>query len=488
MRAFALPDHPTRWRAAARALMAAGLSPDDVQLIPEGASSLFLEPLPEGDAALNVNRSFLYLLERLVCADDPERHEIAYAILWRLTHGEPGLLKQPGDPLVRRARRVDQGVRREAHKTKAFVRFREAMDGTLVAFHRPHHRVLRLVSRFFCERFARECFAILTPQESLHWDGERARLGPGASPKSDLRDDDVEALWLTYYAAIFNPARVKTKAMKGEMPIKHWATLPETALIPELIRQAPARLEAMRRAQPPSARLLAAEAKDLDALARGLSACGLCPRRVPRERGCLERSERSVPGHGPRNPQLVIVGEQPGEHEDRSGIPLVGPAGEMLNRVLDSLGVRRTDVWISNAVKHFHHEGLSKPRRIHARPPPDVIERCRPWLGRELDLLGPAPVVCLGRSAALSVLGRRVTISEAREAWHRGLGDRPTRVTHHPALALRHRTEAARVEAELEADIAHALEATPLDAADPVCPAGSGPLCKGSARVRACED
>lgn len=457
MKQFALPDAPAAWRSRVRALLAAELGPEQLDLVPEGTALLFGETLPETAApGPRVPRSFLPLLERLLCASSEDRHRIAYGLLWRLTHGEPKLLERPSDPLVSRARRLEQAVRRETHKAKAFVRFRPTADGTLVAFHRPTHRVLRLVARFFTERFACERFAILTPEESLHWDGERAHFGPGASAPEHASPDEAEELWLAYYAAIFNPARIKTRAMVAEMPKKHWPTLPETALIPELLRSAPARLEAMRAKQPPSARELAREATDLGRLQTGLSGCELCPRRVPRGESCVVRSPRAVTGVGAPRPRLVVVGEQPGDQEDQSGLPFVGPAGEVLDEALAKAGLQRSEIWLTNAVKHFHHrEG---PARVHARPSADVVERCRPWLERELDLLVEAPVLCLGETAALSVLGRRVKVGAARGSWTRGLADRAARVSFHPASALRTPGERETITEAIAEDLRQAAQ------------------------------
>ncbi|MEL6183337.1 MAG: TIGR03915 family putative DNA repair protein [Myxococcota bacterium] len=414
-----MPNAPEDWLDAAGRLLGAELSPDRVLLLPEGSSGLFLESLPRpSPSAMRPIRAFSTLLERLLCASESSRHEIAYRLLWRMRHGEPKLLSRPGDPLVRQARRLEQAVRREAHKTKAFVRFREAADGTLVAYHRPSHRVLRLVADFFSERFAVERFAILTPEESLHWDGRRSRFGPGSPAPANLTEDGVQALWLTYYAAIFNPARIKTRAMQAEMPKKHWPTLPETALIPGLVREAPSRRAAMH-AVGPSARALAAPAESLVELAAGVQACSLCPHRTPLREGCVVRSSAAVRGVGSETPKLVIVAEQPGELETLFEGGGDGPLGEALAEV----GLAQDAVWLTHAVKHLHRVQAGGPRtRLRLRP--DTIERCRPWLERELALLGTAPVVGLGEGAALSLLGRRFPALNSVQGPFPGLNDR----------------------------------------------------------------
>lgn len=470
MRAFVLPDDPIEWRRAAGALLGSGLAPSEVQLLTENETGLFVEPLPMRDPPVSVNPAFRKLLHLLLYATSSERHEIAYGVLWRMTHGEPHLLSQPGDPLTARARLLEQAVRREAHKTKSFVRFKTAEDGTLVAFHRPTHRVLRLVQDFFCERFAVERFTIMTPHESLHWDGARAQFGPGTvsrragrtnsrpHPLPSASDDEAEGLWLTYYAAIFNPARIKTRAMKAQMPMKHWPTLSETRLIPTLIKEGPARVLSMEAQCPTSARSLALATQTLDDLQDGLRSCDVCPHRLSRNQGCVLRSDRAVPGSGPAQPRLVIVSEQPDVADKGDAHPVLGTGGEVLERALRRAKIRQDEVWLTNAVKHAHYETTAASERRYLRPRPDTIERCRPWLERELRLLGPAPVVCLGRSAALSVLGRRARVSEARTGSFTGLGDRATRVTHHPAEALRRPEDRRRIEKELTEDLLSAAE------------------------------
>ena len=139
---------------------------------------------------------------------------------------------------------MQKAVTRDVHKMKAFVRFRrvESSDDSenYIAWHRPDHRIVRLAAPFFARRFKGMNWTILTPDESVTWDQNDLHYGPGV-PASEAPDDDVlEELWKTYYASIFNPARVKVATMKREMPVRHWPTLPEAELIEELLQQAPA--------------------------------------------------------------------------------------------------------------------------------------------------------------------------------------------------------------------------------------------------------
>ena len=138
------------------------------------------------------------------------------------------------------------------HKMKAFVRFRRIPDADpeqFAAWHKPDHYIVEAMAPWFAERFASMHWSILTPDQSAHWDGETITFSPGV-PRSEAPDDDaLEDLWRDYYRSIFNPARVKVKAMKAEMPVRHWATLPEAQIIPELLAKADTRVADMTKNQ-----------------------------------------------------------------------------------------------------------------------------------------------------------------------------------------------------------------------------------------------
>ena len=141
-------------------------------------------------------------------------------------------------------------VRRDMHKMKAFVRFSRVGQGNgtdeqYVAWFEPAHHIVQAMASFFVRRFANMRWAILTPLGSLKWDGRELQHGPAAHRGDAPPADAGEALWLTYYANIFNPARVKERAMQREMPVKYWKNLPEAALIPRLIADAPRRAREM---------------------------------------------------------------------------------------------------------------------------------------------------------------------------------------------------------------------------------------------------
>jgi uracil-DNA glycosylase len=160
-------------------------------------------------------------------------------------------------------------------------------------------------------------------------------------------------------------------------------------------------------------------------------------------RGCelWEPATQVVFSAGAGTARLALVGEQPGDEEDRRGIPFVGPAGRLLQRALDEVGIERSTVYVTNAVKHFRFRpaGPGK-RRIHATPDRAHLEACKPWLVAELRLVDPTLVVCLGATAVRALLGSEVRVLRDRgQVLERetSLGPRRFLVTVHPSAVLR---------------------------------------------------
>ena len=154
-------------------------------------------------------------------------------------------------------------------------------------------------------------------------------------------------------------------------------------------------------------------------------------------RGCdlYKTATQIVFGAGPARARVVFVGEQPGDQEDRQGAPFVGPAGALLDKALEDAGIARADVYLTNAVKHFKWEPRGK-RRIHKKPRASEIEACRPWLEAELRAVKPQIVVCLGATAAQSVLGPQFKLMPNRGKVLEGEG-RAVVATIHPSAVLR---------------------------------------------------
>jgi DNA polymerase len=140
----------------------------------------------------------------------------------------------------------------------------------------------------------------------------------------------------------------------------------------------------------------------------------------------------------------MLVGEQPGDEEDRQGLPFVGPAGTVLDRALEAAGLRREDVYVTNAVKHFKWEPRGK-RRMHKTPAQAEVAACHDWLAQEIELVAPMVIVALGATALHALLGRRESIARARAAPPHHTGRAYVVATYHPAAILRAKNPAAQV-------------------------------------------
>ena len=159
---------------------------------------------------------------------------------------------------------------------------------------------------------------------------------------------------------------------------------------------------------------------------------------APQCRGCdlYARATQVVFGEGPPDAKVVMVGEQPGDEEDRKGHPFVGPSGRLLSKAMEEAGLDREKVYVTNAVKHFKWTERGK-RRIHAKPNAVEISACRPWLEAELQVVGPDLVVCLGATAAQSLLGRDFRITADRGKFFPHQWAKEIVATVHPSAILR---------------------------------------------------
>jgi len=176
--------------------------------------------------------------------------------------------------------------------------------------------------------------------------------------------------------------------------------------------------------------------RSLSALRDAEAACTRCP--------LYRNATQVVSGEGPKRAQVMLVGEQPGDQEDRQGHPFVGPAGRVLDRAIVDAGIERKQVFVTNAVKHFKFEPRGK-RRLHKRPNAGEVDACRWWLDRERAIIRPRVIVALGATAARAVLGRTVTISSVRGEVLDGAGDGSrVIVTIHPSYLLRLQDDASK--------------------------------------------
>ncbi len=507
------------WRDAARRLIAGQVRPEDVTWSVGTDGTLFGDErpddagTPEPAAAFTVPRAFVEQSAAAILHRDADRFAFLYRVLWRLRR-EPGLIEIAVDPDVVRLEAMAKAIRRDLHKMKAYVRFREVAvvdaSGThlrpgqverairngdpseaiapwFVAWFEPSHYIVEAVAPFFARRFTAMRWAILTPDRSASWDGESLSFGPGARRDDAPDGDALEDLWRTYYASIFNPARLKLAAMQGHMPKKYWKNLPEAELIAPLAAAAERRTQTMidADAQPAPARTARvmqaaghptaaagpnvakgsamdeagnADANavdpttiepasrpptelDLAALAEAARGCRACP--------LWEPATQTVFGEGPTAARIVVVGEQPGDQEDLAGRPFVGPAGRLFDRALREAGVDRKILYVTNAVKHFSFIVRGK-RRMHQTPKVTEIKACRPWVDGEIARIAPALVIAMGASAAQSVFGRVMPVQKSRRQFFvHTIGGHRTRVlvTVHPSYLLRLPDEAAKAEA-----------------------------------------
>jgi uracil-DNA glycosylase family protein len=258
-------------------------------------------------------------------------------------------------------------------------------------------------------------------------------------------------LWITYFRNIFNPARLKVKAMQSAMPKKYWKNLPEAVFIPEMIAGAPARARTMADAAPtlPPARMAQVQAQlaghhsawegPKEGLNAAIASCTRCPLHC--------HATQAVCGEGPPDADLMIVGEQPGDQEDLSGRPFVGPAGQLFDQIAQQAGLERSHVYVTNAVKHFKFTPQGR-RRIHQRPNSSEIDHCRWWLDAEVSIVKPKLVVAMGATALESLTGRTAQARRDRDGtwWPAGTRHAASFLYFAPARQRRTRTGPRAVE------------------------------------------
>ncbi|MCK9685167.1 UdgX family uracil-DNA binding protein [Scleromatobacter humisilvae] len=455
---------------AVRALRAEGVAPECVRWRVDGddggtpdlfeAGDVRRAGAMSGDAAMSLPRTFVDAAREVFLHADPRRLPLIHRLAARIADDA----RAWADPLHEdrlQFERLHREVRREIHKMHAFVRFTRvevpelaedgedaARDGVAsaasvrhVAWFEPVHHVLEAAAPFFARRFATMRWAILTPRASVEWDGRALSFGPGARQEDAPAADAGEALWLAYYRSIFNPARVKVAMMKKEMPVRFWKNLPEAATVPELLAQAPRREQRMvddggvartrRRGQLEATETTTAPTgvpMSLDGLARQAARCRDCPG--------ADSATQTVFGEGELGARVMLVGEQPGDQEDLRGKPFQGPAGQLLRGAIAERGWPSSALYLTNAVKHFHHE-LRGKRRIHKTPGQREAMACLHWLEAEIEALRPRAIVALGATAVRSLLGSDVAVTANEGRWLPRPDGTPVLVCLHPAAILR---------------------------------------------------
>lgn len=442
------------WRAQARQALAAGLPPEAVtwteQDVTPGTASgqmgLDLSapahpdardgPVPAPSVHIGISPALSALLQDAARYRSPQRWAFLYRVLWRWSRGDRSVAS-PADEDGARLGAMAKAVGRARHDMLAYVRFHRR-DATqppeYLAWYEPAHDVLADAAEHFSRRMGRSSWWIGTPQGCAHWDGSTLQVVRTPTDRPAIAGtDDVESLWLTYYKSIFNPARLNEAALRQHMPVRFWQGLPEGPLIPRMI--ADARNGARRVAQTSTVgemkgKPIAVDAQRAQPLREAPSSLDQC-RRCPLWR----HATQAVAGEGPQSARIVLVGEQPGDHEDLAGRAFVGPAGQVLDDALRQAGVARDSVYLTNAVKHFKWIAHGK-RRLHKTPAQQEIEACGHWLEAELARVRPAVIVTLGATALGAVLGRKIRMRDAMATPLR-LGNAWVVPTWHPAYALR---------------------------------------------------
>ncbi|MFO1013366.1 MAG: UdgX family uracil-DNA binding protein [Caulobacteraceae bacterium] len=446
------------WRKAARGLRGAGVRPEEVYWAIQGDDTLLPAETPPSTGKakpFSVPPAFVAAAAKAALHRSPDRFALMYRILWRLAW-EPHLMQVATDPDVMRLAHYERQVNQAIHKMHAFVRFREIRDEAgmlLAAWFEPPHLVTEAAAPHFVKRYSHSRFSLLTPDRVALWDMQTLSFGPGVTKDQAPAPDALEAYWKTYYASIFNPARLNPKVMMKEMPKRYWGNLPEAELIPDLIASANSRTADMVAQSPatPSPRA----ARQAQRIARdgafGMDAPSSLEDVVAQVDVCRrcdlwKEATQGVAGEGAARARLMLVGEQPGDQEDLAGRPFVGPAGQLLDKAMDEAGVVRKSAYVTNAVKHFKHEPRGK-RRLHKTPNAGEVSACRWWLEAERRLVKPKVIVCLGATAALSVMGRPTPVADNRgKPLDLPDGARVV-VTYHPSYLLRVPDPVAKAEA-----------------------------------------
>ena len=400
-------------------------------------------PIDAAATPTRIPRELMALIEAAACHQNPQRWSLLYVILWRWQHGDREVLSA-ADPDGGPLHAMVKAVRREEHDMHAYVRFRERSEAQgaprFVAWFEPTHHVLPRVAQHFAERMGRVSWMIATPSSTVMWDGEQLH-STGALLKSAADIDDAgEALWLTYFRSIFNPARLNPQVMHGHLPTRFWKNLPEGAIVPQMI--ADAAVGARRVGQTSSVgqrdgRVIAISAESAQPQRAEITTLDQC-----RRCNLWERATQAVAGVGPDTARLMLLGEQPGDTEDIAGLPFIGPAGQLLDRALVEAGLDRASLYLTNAVKHFKWEPSGK-RRLHKTPGKTEMTACRHWLDEELSRIQPPVVVTLGSTALKALIGQ-----DAKLADHIGIplrhAGRWVLATWHPSYVLRLQDSAAK--------------------------------------------
>ncbi|MDR5856498.1 UdgX family uracil-DNA binding protein [Caballeronia sp. LZ062] len=464
MHVITIDDDFGAWRSAALGALAQDLKPESIEWRTQQSDTPALfaasaeQAAPSADAAqVRVSREFAALLKDAAHFRDERRWGFLYRVLWRWAHGDRSVASA-ADEDGARLYKMAKAVRRAQHDMIAYVRFRQR-DASLgapeyVAWYEPDHDVLAWSAEHFAARMGQSTWLITTPDGAAMWNGERLEIERRRALASDHASDTpdaAEALWMTYYRSIFNPARLNESVLEQQMPVRFWKGLPEGALIPQLVSDARGGARRVAQARAVGAlrgKAVQVEAQDAQPEREAPTSLDMC-----RRCDLWRHATQAVHGAGPADARIMLLGEQPGDQEDLRGEPFVGPAGQLLDDAMRRAQVPREQVYLTNAVKHFKWEPRGK-RRLHKTPAQQEVEACSYWLERELDRTGARVIVTLGATALTALLGKRATL-RAHVGRVVPYGDKLIVATYHPSYALRQLDDAARE--KTIADIVDAL-------------------------------
>ncbi|MFP5392458.1 MAG: UdgX family uracil-DNA binding protein [Gammaproteobacteria bacterium] len=434
------------WREAARELIMHNVAPHAVQWIAQKEGGDLFADQGTGNAPVlgaprnsmvRIPRQLMEMLRDAACCRVPNRWAFLYLVLWRWQQGEKDVMSAADEDGARLHAMV-KAVKREEHDMHAYIRFRERREDAgpprFVAWFEPAHDVLPQVARHFASRMGRVTWMIATPDASVMWDGETLHsTGPLMRGPEDI-DDAGEALWLTYYRSIFNPARLNADLMHGHIPTRFWKNLPEGSVVPEMVTQAAAGARKVGQTKSVGQRggtvipIAPDKAQPERQAPSTLDQCRRCE--------LWEHATQAVGGVGPAKVRIMLVGEQPGDQEDLQGQPFVGPAGKLLDRAMDKAEVERRKVYLTNAVKHFKWEPRGK-RRLHKTPAQREVDACAYWLDSEIAQHKPKVIVAMGSTALKAVTGNPHAMLNdvlGKPFMHQ---DRWVVVIYHPSFVLR---------------------------------------------------
>lgn len=467
MHRIVIEDHFAAWRAAALGALGADLAPESLEWriatpagSPQQQASLdygaapVAQPSGPATETVHVSKELAALLRDAAQSREPQRWAFLYKVLWRWQRGDRSVAS-PADADGARLYRMAKSVRRAQHDMIAYVRFRkrESSSGTApeyIAWYEPEHDVLAWAAEHFSQRMGHTSWLITTPRAAAFWDGRQLRLDQRvavpaqAQPPDQHCDatDEAQALWLAYYRSIFNPARLNEAALEQHMPVRFWKGLPEGRLIPAMISEA--KSGARRVAQASGVGALTGKAIAVEPEAArpdrpqpsSLDECRRCE--------LWRHATQAVHGCGSSTARIMLIGEQPGDQEDLSGRPFVGPAGQLLELAIERAGLTREQLYLTNAVKHFKWEPRGK-RRLHKTPAQREVEACSHWLEQELAKVRPAVIVTLGATALNALLREKASLADyIGEPFELNGGWRIA--SWHPSFALRQPNPAARDE------------------------------------------